>query len=323
MGVEIMPLIQSAPTQQPRIATLGRRLHLLEQRCSALAHFPTDTEPQREESARRRLPDQLFLPGLDDTVRAMPNHIARSSLFAPVARGRKILHKNTTLVSRADASIKYSGEQLDETQADVWLQAMHEAIKSGPLGEPVTLNRSAFLRAIGRDTGASQYKWLHRTMLELSFGMLTIEATKAGVGKFLIGHTRALHLIEGFDYDDKLETYTYRIDPRWGKLYGNREFAFIPWDKRLAISPGHDMAKAIQRLVATSANPEQRYALDWLKAKLQYTSPERKFRATLTSSLEELERLGIIADARLERSTKGKGQACWRRVAHKPKKSSV
>ena len=66
-------------------------------------------------------PRQMFLPGLEDFMRAMPNHIARSSLFAPVARGRRRLHDGTVLESRADAEIRYSGRQLDEAQADVWM----------------------------------------------------------------------------------------------------------------------------------------------------------------------------------------------------------
>lgn len=149
---------------------------------------------------------QLFLPGLEEFMRAMPNHIARSSLFAPVARGRKKLHKDIVLVSRADAVIKFSGEQLDEAQADVWMQAMHEAGRAS-LGEPVTINRAAFLQAIGRDTGRWQYEWLHRTMHALTFAMLVIEITKGGKHKLSIGHTRALHMIEAFDYDPQREEY--------------------------------------------------------------------------------------------------------------------
>jgi hypothetical protein len=57
----------------------------------------------------------------------MPNHVARSSLFAPVARGRKVLHEQAVLVSRADATITYTGYQLDEAQADAWMQLMFEA----------------------------------------------------------------------------------------------------------------------------------------------------------------------------------------------------
>lgn len=265
--------------------------------------------------AKRELlpPQQMFLPGMEEFMRAMPNHIARSSLFAPVARGRKKIHNGTVLVSRVDAVIKFWGEQLDETQADAWMQAMHEACKSA-LGESVAITRADFLRKIGRDTGKAQYEWLHRTMQVLSFAMLVIEVQKNGKPKLSIGRTRALHLIDGFDYDPDAEVYTLRIDPRWKQMYGNREFALIDWDKRLQIARGQDMAKALQRLIATSADPIQRYPLDWLKAKLEYASPMRKFKEALTAAMRELERLNIIAGGRIERSTKGKAQAAWNKL---------
>ncbi|UEP40680.1 plasmid replication initiator TrfA [Burkholderia sp. B21-005] len=263
----------------------------------------------------KRSPQQLFLPGMDDFMRAMPNHIARSSLFAPVARGRKTMHKDTVLVSRSDAVIKFWGEQLDEAQADVWMQAMHEASKH-PLGEPVAIRRAAFLRSIGRHVGNYEYKWLHRAMEALTFAMLVIEVTKDGAPKLEIGKSRALHLIDGFDFDVESETYMLRVDPRWQAMFANREFALIDWDKRLRIDPRQDMAKALQRLAATSDETIQRYALDWLKRKLEYTGRPRDFVDALKRAMRELERhdVGIIAGGRIETSTKGKLQAVWTKI---------
>lgn len=218
------------------------------------------------------------------------------------------MHDGTILQTREDAEIRFSGKQLDETQADVWMQCMKEAQRK-PLGEPVTINRAEFLRSIGRAESGQNYKWLHRTMGELAFAMLVIEVTrKDGKPKLAIGRTRALHLIAGFDYDDKTETYTLTIDPRWHAMYGNREFALIDWEKRLEFGRGQDMAKTLQRLLATSSNPVQRYALDWLKAKMEYASPMRKFRESLTAACKELERLEIITSHRIEDSTKGQPQ---------------
>lgn len=280
-----------------------------------------DRIQQRADAARAaaeqkaaETPCQMFLPGLEEFMRAMPNHIARSSLFAPVAAGRKKMHKDTVLVSRADAVIKFWGEQLDEAQADVWMQAMHEASKQA-LGEPVIIQRAAFLKAIGRTGTGPNYQWLHRTMQALAFAMLVIEVqTKDGKQKLAIGKSRALHMIEGFDYDDEAEAYTLRIDPRWRSMYGNREFALIDWDKRLQFGQHQNMAKALQRLVATSDETVQRYALDWLKHKLEYNSPMRKFREALESAMRELERLEIIAGGRIEASSKGKAQAVWTKL---------
>lgn len=266
----------------------------------------------RAEQKAAETPRQLFLPGMDEFMRAMPNHIARSSLFAPVARGRRKMHDGTILHSRGDAVIKFWGEQLDEAQADVWMQAMKEAQRQ-PLGTPVVINRRTFLQEIGRADSGQNYQWLHRTMQALTFAMLVIEVTKDdGKPKLSIGKTRALHLIAGFDYDEASEEYTLTIDPRWHAMYGNREFALIDWEKRREFGRNQDMAKTLQRLVATSSNPVQRYALDWLKSKMEYGGRMRDFRDALARACAELERLEIITAHKIEESTKGKPQlALW------------
>ena len=268
----------------------------------------------KAEQKAAETPRQMFLPGMDEFMRAMPNHIARSSLFAPVARGRKRMHKDTVLQSRGDAVIKFWGEQLDEAQADVWMQAMKEAQRQ-PLGEAVTINRADFLREIGRQTGNYEYKWLHRTMQALAFAMLVIEVTKDdGKPKLSIGKTRALHMIEGFDYDDEAEAYTLRIDPRWHAMYGNREFALVDWEKRLEFGRNQDMAKSLQRLISTSSDVVQRFSLEYLKGRAQSAGRMRDFRDALEKAMRELERLGIIAGGRIEKSTKGKEQAVWTKL---------
>ena len=280
-----------------------------------LMQFANERAAAGREAADKKAaetPRQMFLPGMDEFMRAMPNHIARSSLFAPVARGRRKMHDGSILPSRGDAEIRFSGKQLDEAQADVWMQAMKEAQRQ-PLGEAVTINRAEFLREIGRAESGQNYKWLHRTMQDLSFAMLGIEVTKAdGKPKLSIGKTRVLHLIAGFDYDEDSETYSLTIDPRWHAMYGNREFALIDWGKRREFGRNQDMAKTLQRLLATSSNPVQRYALDWLKEKMEYSGRVRDFRDALTRACAELERLEIITAHKIEDSTKGKPQlALW------------
>lgn len=272
-----------------------------------------DVAAQAEQKAAET-PRQMFLPGMDEFMRAMPNHIARSSLFAPVARGRRKLHDGTILQSRGDAEIRFSGKQLDEAQADVWMQAMKEAQRQ-PLGTPVVINRRAFLQAIGRTDTGPNYKWLHRSMQDLAFAMLVIEVTKAdGKPKLSIGKTRALHLIAGFDYDEATEEYSLTIDPRWHTMYGNREFALVDWEKRLEFGRNQDMAKSLQRLVATSAEVVQRFSLEYLKGRAQSAGRMRDFRDALEKAMRELERLGIIAGGRIEKSTRGKEQAVWTKL---------
>ena len=258
-----------------------------------------------EEGAKT--PAQMFLPGMEELTRAMPNHLARSSLFAPVARGRKTLHNETPLVSRSDCVLTYTGEQLDEAQADVALQLIYDG-RQVALGELVTFHRREFLLSIGRASSGQNYAWLNRTMKAFAKATLIIEAKRPnGTTRYHVGSTETFHILS-FRYDEKTEVYSYVLDPRWKKLFGNREYALIDWDKRLKIGRGLDMAKTLQRLIATSSDSPQRYALDWLQKKMQYEGRLRDFKPALLKACDELIRLEIIVGRRIEDSTRGKEQ---------------
>lgn len=288
---------------------------------------PAEAEPQDLKSLAKSIKAKIAaaesakqhtLPGMEETMRAMPNHIARCSLFAPVARGRKKLHKDALLLETQSVALRFWGEQLDEAQADVWMQLMFEASKA-PLGEPIRVNRAKLLRAIGRHAGKYEYEWLRRTAQALSWAMISIVAH----GKYEIEEKKAkgsqpaeklLHMIDGYDYDPELEEYVLRVDQRWRHLYGNGEFALVDWGKRLQIGQGQDLAKSLQRLIVTSADSEQRYTLAYLKKRAQYEGRMRDFKDALGRAMQELERLGIIAGGRIERSDKGQDVAAWARV---------
>ena len=106
-------------------------------------------------------------------------------------------------------------------------------------------------------------------------------------------------------------------------LFGNREYSLLGWDKRLQIKRGQDLAKSLQRLIVTSSDAVQRYNLDFLKERAQFTSPMRKFREALTAAIRELERLEVIAGGRIERSSKDKEQAVWTKLTDSRDKHGV
>lgn len=275
-----------------------------------------DAEARKEQQVARS-PVQLFLPGMDELMRAMPNQVARSSLFAPVAKGQRKHHDETSLVTRSDAVIRYTGEQLDEADADIALQLIFEA-RARPLGTPVTVNRAALLRAMGRHTSASQYQWLMKRMKAFTKATLFVETKRRdGSVKYCVGHVEAFHIVQNFAYDGVVGAYTFTLDPRWATLFGNREYALLDWEKRKQIERGQDMAKSLQRLVATSCDPIQRYPLEGLKAKMQYMGRMRDFRNAVTRAAHELERLDIIASSKVEVGTKGREQlSMWLAAPH-------
>lgn len=264
----------------------------------------------KAEQKAAETPRQLFLPGFD--IGAFPNHLNRSSFIAPIARGRRKFHRQAAMVTRRDCVLEYTGEQLDEADGDL-IMALIAFAQPYPLGASVPLNRAELLRKIKRSTGKHDYEWLHRRIKALTEATLFLEAKKPdGSTRYSIGKTVSFRIVAAFSYDDESETYSYILDPRWVQMFGNREYSLIDWDKRMQIGRGQDMAKTLQRLLATSADPVQRYALDWLKAKMEYASPMRKFREALAAACKELERLEIITAHKIEDSAKGKPQlALW------------
>lgn len=262
---------------------------------------------QAAEQKAAETPKQMFLPGFD--IGAMPNHLNRSSLIAPIARGKRKTHSQTVMVTRSDCVLEYSGQQLDEADGDL-IMALIAFARPYALGTSVPLNRKELLRKIKPGgIGRTQYEWLHSAIKRLREGVIFLEARKPdGSTRYKIGHMHSFNIVKELDYNEETEVYTYMMDPRWMQLFGNREYGLIDFEKRLQIGRNQDMAKTLQRLVATSSDPVQRYALDWLKAKMDYSSPMRKFKEALTAAADELKRLEIIAKGCIEDSTKGKPQ---------------
>ncbi len=275
--------------------TPGNSLEWLKKKAAEVA---ANAEKKAAETTK-----ELFLPGFD--LGAIPNHLNRSSFIAPIARGRRKFHRQTKMVSRSDCVLEYTGEQLDEADGDILMALLFFAQRQ-PLGTPVKLNRAELLRKLGRSTGKHDYEWLHRRIKAMTEGTIFIEARRPdGATRYRLGYSVAFHIIISFVYDDKTDTYSYILDPRWVQMFGNREYALLDWDKRMQIGRGQDMAKTLQRLVATSNNPVQYYALDWLKDKMEYAGRMRDFRDAITRAVSELVRLEIVARGSIEDSTKG------------------
>lgn len=280
-----------------------------------MAEIPEWLEKKAQESqqrtAEKHTAEVIQLPLWQHIERAIPNHIARSSLFAPIARGRRKMHDKELLVSRGDVNIYYTGKQLDEADCDVWMQLLHIA-KQYPLGEAAPINRAEVLRSIGRATGNKDYLWLHESIRRLHLGAIEIETNKYIIKKG--PRVEALHLLDGFTYEPEDETYYLRLDKRLLQLFSHSEFALVDWEKRFMITHRVDLAKRLQRLVATSSDKTQRYSLKYLKEVCCYNSPMRKFKDALLEALEELERLHIIRNPQFEMSRTGEEQARWLRL---------
>lgn len=224
---------------------MSGEIKLSERRCSIqkLKEKVTSIEKIREKALADK-PCLLFLPGFD--IGAMPNHLNRSSLIAPVARGRRKFHRQTTMVTRCDCIFEYTGEQLDEADGDL-IMALIFFAQPQALGTPVPLNRKELLRKIKLSgIGSSQYDWLYRSMKRLREGTLFLEAKKSnGATRYRVGKMESFSILKDLSYNDENEKYTYTLDPRWVVMFGNREYSLLNWNKRMQIKRGLDVTNCI------------------------------------------------------------------------------
>lgn len=233
---------------------------------------------------------------------AMPNHLARSSLFAPIKTGERLIHEKALMASRVDSSIYYSGHQLDMADNDVFLQALRVA-QGVRLGDSIYFNRAQFLRDIGRSVGKSQYEWLQESFYRLTSGTVIIQTKR---------YKAALHLIDGYALDEETGEYWLRMNPEIIKLFGHMEYGLVDMHTRLRIGRRQDMAKWLQNYVATHEEGKNHViSIQLLQLWSGSGGRLRDFQArSLSKALNELQRLGMIKDVNI----RSDGKVSWFRI---------
>jgi hypothetical protein len=231
--------------------------------------------------------------------RAIPNAIARSALFAPIRRGRRPLYDETLIASRADVEIRYSGDQLDMADQDVWLLLI-EIARRMPIGSRIAVSRYGILKALGKNTGKSDHEWLLGAIKRLVKSTVWIKAKR---------YQAALHLVDSFELDERTGKYRMRLNPELVKLYDKNEYALVDWERRKALKRHVDLAKWLQAYIATHQyGEEHRISIRLLKEWSGAKSELRHFKQDILAALTELERLGEIENPRIETDV-----AVWRR----------
>lgn len=246
----------------------------------------------RNMKAAAEQPKQL--PLWDDLQRAMPNVIARSSLFSPIKRGKRPYLRDARISSRSDISVLYSGEQLDMADCDVFLQALDMA-KQAPLGQPIRFNRGAFLKAINKSRGKSDYEWLNSAIKRLQGAVVEIIPQK--------GPSYSFQLLGKRKYDPDQEEYFLEVDPDIVQAFSGSQYGLIDWQARFSLSHQVDLAKWLQGYLASHAKGIHRVSIlnlqEWSG---RQSSRSDHFKTALIQAADELIRVGAIKSATIKES---------------------
>lgn len=239
--------------------------------------------PAAPEKARK----VVKLPPWPEAMRACPSCVLRSALFSIVERGERKTYHRAIIAAWSGVVIRYTGTQLDQSDLDVWLLALHLSRQQG-LGAQVACSERAFLRLLNRKT--SNTVWLKDAMARL-----TACAVEIRVGT----RTYWGPLIEGGYRDEVTGEFIIELNPRLIALF--HDVTWQEWEARCQLKK--DLAKWLHSYLlshrATTKNPH-RIGLDRLR-QLCGSSRERlrDFRTDVREAMAELEAVGAITNWQL------------------------
>jgi hypothetical protein len=232
----------------------------------------------------------IHLPLWPEAVRGAPNVILRSALF-PAIEGKDRQHLvNRIIASFNGTKIIFTGEQLDQSDLDVWEQVIH-LVMQNPLGSVCEFKAGAFLKTIGRSWGKANYQWLDRSLSRLTACEVRFERS---------GFTYGRGLITSYDIDVHTRTYRVCIDSDIARLF-LAGWTAIDCQERQALKR-KPLALWLHSFYASHAEPlpvkvETLRSLSGSRDKTL-----RSYRQKLRRALTELKSIGALASWKINSS---------------------
>ena len=232
---------------------------------------PSDP-PQRLQHAST--PSQL--PLWPEPQRASPNDFLRSAIFAPILGKSREYVKRTAIKGQGGFLAYFQGEKLDQSDFDVWLQAIHLA-RCSPLGTECTFKAGYFLRSLKRKTGGSDYDWLKEVFGRLQGSWIELKINEKWC------RFNFINFSAGND-DKKLLKISF--NEKFIELFAPNAWTALQWEERCKLK-GKPLALWLHGYYASHADPfplkaQTIYALSGQKA------PFRSFIPKLKTALNEV-----------------------------------
>ena len=240
-------------------------------------------ESLRKSVAHREKNAVVQLPLWPEPKRGAPNSFIRSALFAAIQSKDRQFLKEAVLASQDGITIKYTGEQLNQSDLDVWETIVHLA-RDQPLGTIASFTAHGLLKALGLPTGNSQHKQLHSTLLRLTACAVEVEHD----GKTYFGP-----LIKSGAKDDVTRHYGIELNKGIIKLFGDAQWTALDWNQRQELR-GQPLAQALHAFYSSHRAPFS-VKLATLQA---YPGSRNKqaasFKRQVLAALEQLVNVGFL-----------------------------
>ncbi len=221
-------------------APMGREFQAVLDRIQAHPpQKPKVSDPDKPKSAQI-----IQLPLWAENKRGTPNSFLRSSLFAAVQGKHRCQFKEEVLASQNGITIKYTGEQLNQSDLNVW-EALINLAREQPLGNNCSFSTHGLLKSLGLNTGQGDYKWFHSVIVRLTGAVVEIIHDGKRYGGTLL-HEWAK--------DDDKGHYRIAMNKKLINLYGPAQWTAIDWSQRQKLRK-QPLAQALHAFYSTHEKP--------------------------------------------------------------------
>jgi hypothetical protein len=238
----------------------------------------------KEQAEKPKTAEIVQLPLWSEPARGVPNSALRGALFSAIQGKDRRYMKGELLAVQQGMQIRFTGMQLDQSDLDVWEQALHLA-RQHPLGTRCDFTAHGFLKALGRRTGKSDHEWLKDVFRRLT--ACAVEITVAG--KTYFGP-----LIEGGARDENTGRYVVEINPKIKDLY-TAGWTATDWAQRQALR-GKPLALWLHGFYSTHAKPHPLKVETLMELCGSRTKEAFHYKANLKKNLALLQAVGAIRD---------------------------
>ncbi len=228
-----------------------------------------------------------------DPQRGIPNEFSRSALFAAVPLNKARYLKRETIFSQKGFSITFTGEQLTQSDLDVFEGVMHLA-RGTHENNHVRFKAGSLLKKIGRAGGKSQYEWLLTVLTKLTATAIGIERDGKAVYWGSILPEGAAKLDNG--------EFVVLINRQLIKLF-DRGFTTIQWEHRRKLNK-KPLAQHVHAWICSHDKPFP-VTVDYLSQLTGSQTKELKnFRRHLKKALAEIQKAGAISAWHIDQEDK-------------------
>ncbi len=230
------------------------------------------------------------LPLWPEDVRCAPNEFLRSALFNARNRNqpRRYLRQETLAII-GNGRIAYTGEELRQDDATVWLQLVQMASDT-PLGKPVEFTPYSFCKAVGWTPSGETYIHLRKCLTRLQATALAFYAERTR-------YTVSLSMIPFFCWQDEnsgkpLPHYQVKLAPELSALFHGQHFTYLLWQQRRQLPEG--LATWLHGYLASHREPRPLAIEDIKRAADLTISRSDNLRAAVVRALNALLKTGFL-----------------------------